>query len=131
MSVKIKKQFTVWMENKPGRMARLGRAMRRGRVNILAISVVDSADSSQVRIVVSNATTARKALSEANLPVTVRDVLVLRLSNVPGAMGKIGTTLARAKINLDYAYGSTHPGVDDALVIVACDKIPKAARLLR
>lgn len=130
MSVKRKKQFTVWLENKPGQMARLGRALRKGKINILALSVVDSVDASQVRIVVDDAPALRKALAAAKMPSSTRDVLVLELANIPGAMGRIGDTLSKAGLNLDYAYGSTHPAIDDAQVVIACDDVPRAAKLL-
>ena len=130
MPTTTKKQFTVWLNNKPGELAKLGRILQRAKVNIVAMCVVENADTGQVRFVADKPPAARKALQQAKLPFTTRDVLVARLGDVPGAMGRVGSALAKAKINLDYAYASTHPAQDDALVVIACDDVRAAKRAL-
>lgn len=126
-----KTQITAWLDNKPGQMAKLGRALKRGKVNMTAMSVIDTVDHSGVRMVVDNAAAAKKALTRAKVPFSTRRVLLLTMTNKVGALGQVGAKLAKGGVNLDYAYGSTHPKQDDALVVVACDNVSKAARLLR
>lgn len=127
---KVEKQFSVSLTNKPGQLARLGRLLQRAGVNILAMSISEQADSGTVRIIVSNKAATRRALDGAGLPFTERDVLLVRADNSPGAVGAISSTLARAKVNLDYAYASTHPDATQATIILAVDHTRKAVRAL-
>jgi hypothetical protein len=58
-------QLSVTMENKPGELAKLGAALARAKVNIEAISVLDSSDVGVIRLVTSSNTKARAALKKA------------------------------------------------------------------
>ena len=127
---KVDKQFSVSLTNKPGQMAKLARALKRAGVNMLAMSVSEQADTGTVRLIVSNKAATRKALRAARLPFTERDVLLVRADNSPGALGDISATLAREKINMDYAYASTHPDATQATIILAVDHTRKAVRVL-
>ena len=51
----IKKQFTLYLENKPGALAKVTRQLGNEKVNIDGISVAESTDVSLVQVVASNA----------------------------------------------------------------------------
>jgi hypothetical protein len=51
----IKKQFTVYLENKPGELARVTSRLARERINLEGISAYTSADVGLVQLVASNA----------------------------------------------------------------------------
>ena len=61
----IKTQFTLYLTNRPGELARATRAFGAARINIEGISVAERTDVSFVQIIVSNAQTARQALKKA------------------------------------------------------------------
>lgn len=126
----VKKQFTVCLENKPGQLARLCKALARAKVNILAISVVDSVDSGLVRFVAESAAAARKALAKAKINATTRDVLVVTLANEPGGLAEAAGRLAAAGVNIDYVYASTMRQCEEALCVFAVDDNDKAAKVL-
>jgi len=102
----IKKQFTLYLENKPGRLARLTQMLARGNINIEGISVSESTDVGLVQIVPSNAGKAKAALKKANVPFTLQDVALLPLKNQPGALSKVVTRLAKLGININYVYAT-------------------------
>ena len=56
----IKKQFTVYLENKPGALARVTERLATAKVNIEGISVAASSDVGLVQVVVSNAAATKK-----------------------------------------------------------------------
>ena len=99
-------QLSVTMENKPGQLAKIGAALARAKVNIEAISVVDSAEVGVVRLVTSSSAKAAAALKKAGMNVVQQPVLVVKLPNKPGALGEAGMRLAAAKLNVDFVYGS-------------------------
>jgi len=124
----VRKQFTVSLENKPGQLARLCKALARAKVNILAVSVADNADSGDVRFVCDRAGAARQALKKAKINAWMRDVLVLSLPNEPGALAGVSAKLAAAGINIDYVYGSTAGEAGE--IVLAVSDTAKAASVL-
>jgi len=84
-----------------------------------------------VRMVVDQPDAALKALREADELVMEREVLLLELANVPGALGEVTRRLAEAKINLEYAYCAGGPNVDRGLVIVRVDHTERALAILQ
>ena len=127
---KTDKQITVQLPNKPGELAKLGRVLKRAGVNMLAMAVNEQADTSAVRFVVDNRAAAVAALETAGIKHALRSVLLVRAANSPGVLGDLSAKLARQKINIEYAYASTHPDALQALVVLAVNRTREAARVL-
>ena len=60
----VKQQISVFLENRPGTLAKTCAVLARGKVNIQAISVADTADSCVVRLLVDKTGKARQALKK-------------------------------------------------------------------
>jgi hypothetical protein len=58
------------------------------------------------------------------------DVLMLENSNKPGALAAIAERLAKARINIEYAYLATSPGARLGLLIIRVKNPAKALGLL-
>lgn len=127
---KTARQLTAWLPNEPGQMAKLGRALKRARINILAMSVHDGTEVSAVRLVLDDPKAGAEALLKTGLHYAMRDVLLVTGRNVPGVLGDIGAKLAKADVNLQYAYASAHPAAPEALLVVAAANIRAARRAL-
>ena len=123
------KQFSVCLPNKPGAGAKFLSAL--GKTNLMAVSVVDSIDCSTVRLVPSNAAQTAKVLAKARICATTQPVLVVDLPNLPGALLKICRKLARAKVNIEYFYGSAGSKAADAPVVLRVSSIAKAMQALK
>ncbi len=122
-------QFCVSLANKPGELAKMAGALRRAKVNIQAISVADNADCCCVRMIASPAAAAKRALMRAKCGVCTQPVLVLKLPDLPGQLQKVAGKLARAKININYVYGSGAGGGKPSTVVLGVSDVAKAARL--
>jgi len=97
-------QFSVFLVNKPGVLAQVTRALADEKVNVIAMTLVDSQEHGVLRIVAANAEMSRKVLAKLNLPMTETDVLCLDLSNRPGALAEIAGVLGENHVNINYAY---------------------------
>ncbi|NIM05136.1 MAG: ACT domain-containing protein [Armatimonadetes bacterium] len=124
-------QLCVSLENKPGQLARVGAALARAKVNIEAISVVDTASGCLVRLVTSSSAKAKVALSKAGMPPMQQPVIVLRLLDAPGALAKVARKLSSARINIDYVYGSAAGTGKASLLVLGVDNIAKASAALK
>lgn len=120
----IKKQFTIYLENRPGALAKVTQQLGREKINIEAISVAASTDMSLVQLLPSNAAKTRRILKKLEVSFTVQYVSLLPLDNVPGALCKIVSALAKSKVNINYIYATGNvaaKGAMDYVVISAPD----------
>lgn len=103
----IKKQFTLYLENKPGELSRVAKSLSVGKVNIEGISVSAGVDVALVQLIADNASAAKRSLAKIDVPYTVQDVAVVPLRNEPGSLEMVVSKLADAGVNIDYVYATT------------------------
>jgi hypothetical protein len=105
-------ELTARLENKPGRLAKVCAAMAREKINIRALSVMDTDERSVLRLVVDQLDPAKRALTALGVEHDTREVLAVELDNRPGALTKVLEQLAEEHINIEYAYvsGASAPG---------------------
>ena len=110
-------ELTVILDDVPGALARLGKALGDARVNIEAIHGSSRDEKGVVQFVPSDPDQAARALDAAGLSHTAREVLVVRVLDEPGTMGDVALVMATAGINIDTVYvtmrGHLVFGVDD------------------
>jgi hypothetical protein len=130
------KELTIHMENKPGTLGKLCKALAEQRVNILAFQSVPSEKGSVVRMVVDNPTNAKKVLDSERLKHADTEIVQTKLANRPGELGRAASELGGSNINIEYAYSgldsNNQPvvffGVKDAgRAAMVLDKIAAAA----
>lgn len=127
----IVKQLSVQLENKPGALAQLCSELARYAVNIQAVMVPEAKETGTLRLVVNQQETARRVLGELRLKYTEQDVLAVKLSDRPGALGRATRKLAEHSINIEYAYGSIMKGAERAMIILGVSDPEKAAKLVK
>jgi hypothetical protein len=104
MDTRTDTQFSVFLVNKPGVLAQVTGALAVGKVNVVAMTLVDSQEHGVLRLVADEAGKAREVLRKLNLPMTETEVLCLELSNRPGALADVATILGKNHVNINYAY---------------------------
>lgn len=119
-------QISVYLKNEPGMLAKVTGALRARKVNIRAISVVDSADACIVRLVVANPAAARKALSRYGA--TLQHVLVLEMTDEVGRLDAVASKLARAGVNIQYVYGSAAGARKRSVIVFGVSDLAKAIK---
>ena len=115
--MKIRKQLTVFLENQPGMMARVCDVMKEIDANILAFNLFGTVDHGVMRMIVDRPLDAIHALGNKGILVIGTDVLEIMAENRPGVLDEIARTLSKAKINIEYGYGSTGTGGGDRFFI--------------
>jgi hypothetical protein len=78
----------------------------------------DSSDYSLIRLLVDKPTEAEKALLKANHLIDKDQVLVFRLVNEPGVLGRVAKSLGEANVNIDYIYGSAMEQAKQSIFVV-------------
>jgi hypothetical protein len=128
--MQITKQLALFLENRPGTLARVCDALGAARINIYAISTSDTVDHSVVRMVVSDPRKALFIFEEHGSLVVEAEVLMIEGDNKPGSLGRIARRLADAGINIEYAYCATSPNARKGLLIVRVSDPKRALKIL-
>jgi hypothetical protein len=105
----IKKQFTLYLQNRPGVLADVSRTLADESINIEGISVAAGPDVALVQIIVSNAAKTGRLLKRAHIAFSTQDVVVFEMENVPGALAHVAARVAKAGININYIYATSSP----------------------
>ena len=129
--MRIQKQLSIFVENRPGVISRALAMLFDASVNIQGMSVLDTVDHLVVRLLVDNPTKALLLLEEEEYQVLEQDVVVVEVSNRPGAMMDLGRKLARADININYAYGTASPDQQKAMLVIHTDSIERTLEAVR
>ncbi len=75
------RQFSVFMENKVGRLLDIVKIFSQGRVHVVALSILDTADAAIVRLVVDDPDRARTLFQEHGFAYTEVSLVVVELSS--------------------------------------------------
>jgi hypothetical protein len=122
----LRKQLSITVVNQAGEGAKLCGLLKDAGINIEAISVCEFTEGGVVRIVVDDEREAVKLLRGKGYGVLVRVVLAVTLDDKPGALGEALSRLARARINVNYCYGSRPPGGGETEIVFAVDDAVRA-----
>lgn len=126
----IRKQLSIFLENRPGALAKICGILSEAEINILALSVHDTVDNAVVRIVADNPTKALLLLEQEEHYILEQDVVVLRVDNRPGILSAIASKLALADINISYAYCTANTSQESGCIIIKTDNPEKALECL-
>ena len=128
--MQITKQLAIFLDNRPGMLARLADALAAAKINIYAITTSDTVDQSVIRLVVSDYRKALHVFEEYGTLVVEDDVIMLEASNKAGELARIAHKLADAKVNIEYCYSATPPEVKKGLLILRVSNPAKALKIL-
>jgi hypothetical protein len=128
--VETAKQITVFLENKPGRLANVLSELARQKVNIIALSVMDRHEHGVLRLVTDDGSRTTQVVQALNAPCTEAEVILVELRNQPGALAHVCEILAAEHINIDYAYCSSGGRNGKVFGIFKVSNGDKAVRVL-
>jgi hypothetical protein len=124
------KEFNLSIEDKPGTLARICRALADRNVNIVAAQAFSSSGKSVTRLVFDDPTKARNVLDSERTSYTETDVAQVKLAHRPGELARVTQKLGDASININHLYCGTEPSTNTPLVIFGVADASKAAPLL-
>jgi len=124
------KQISIFVENKPGRMAGVAKALGDAGVNIRALTIAEAGDFGVIRMVVDDTERGYTALREKGFMVSETDVLAVEIKDVPGSLYEIVNSLGMNNVNVDYAYAFVTAKAKRAMLILRVDDIRRATRVL-
>lgn len=123
------KQFSVFTENKLGRLHDLIGAFGRRNVHVLALTTLDTTDSSILRVVVDDPDRAREILDEERFSYTESDLLVVEIPSGE-KLSEALAVLVMVEINIHYVYSFIFPANGRSALALSVEDREVAAQAL-
>jgi hypothetical protein len=126
----INEELTIRMDNRPGSLGKVCRALADCGVNILAFQSIPSEKTILVCMVVDKPAAAGAILDSKGISYTEAEVAQVTLPHSPGELARAATKLGDANINIHYAYCGVEPNTHTPLVIFGVSEVGRAATIL-
>ena len=97
------KQFSVFCENRVGRLYDLTRLFKENNVHVIALTVLDTTDSAIMRIIVDDPDKACELMVNNDYPYSDSEVLAVEISD-ESELAVVLAALLEAEINIHYVY---------------------------
>jgi hypothetical protein len=124
-------QLSLFLENKPGRLAEPCRLLAEAGVNIRTLSLADTAQYGILRMIVSDWRKASDLLRQSGYAFTMTEVLAVEVPDLPGGLASILESFGNSDVNIEYMYALTFGRENKAVLIFRFDKPDAAIARLR
>ena len=113
------RQFVVQLENRPGELAHLARALAARWIDIVHIASVGSGSTACAFLTTSDAAATREVLHGAGFPFIEGDLVFAPVEDRPGGLADLTERLAAAGVNILAALTvDRRPGIVDMALAV-------------
>ena len=126
------RQISIFLENRPGQLSQICRALADAGINIATLSLADTSDFGIVRLIVDDHEKARDVLLDGGHAVKVTQVVAVCVPDRPGGMAEVMSVLDAAQANIEYSYAfAFHRGEKAVLVFRFSDNEKAEAALAK
>lgn len=125
------KQISIFAENQKGVMQKNTGILQREDINILGSVTNDSAEYGIIRMVVSDADKAVKALTEESFICKLTNVLGIEVKDEVGNLNNLLLSFLESNINIDYLYLSFNRETGRPIMVIHVDDIMEVEACLR
>ena len=127
----IATQFSIFMVNKPGVLARVLGEFAQAKINIIAMTLMDSVEHGVLRVVFAAPQGAKEVLSNLNMRYNETEVMCVNLDNKAGALATVAEKLAKNHINISYAYCTAGAKGGRTTGVLKVADVKKAMKILQ
>jgi hypothetical protein len=119
-------QISVFLENKPGRLANVALILRENKVNIRALTIADTSDFGILRMIVSKPELANDVLKKAGFTVKINFVIAVEIDDREGIFYDIMNMCDKNVLNIEYTYSFVEQYSNKAILFLRFENIDKA-----
>jgi hypothetical protein len=123
-------QISVFIENRPGRLAQATSVLGSAGVNIRALSLADTSDFGILRLIVDRTDRAREVLHKEGFTVEKTEVVAVEVPDHPMGLANILKLLEEQQIAVEYLYAFVERNGENAVIIFRFDEIAQAIAAL-
>lgn len=124
------RQISVFLDNRPGSLAKMARKLADKGINLRALSLAETRDFGTARIVVLDPGKCLQALKEAEYHFIETDVLAIEVADKPGGMADVLEIITTEQLDVEYIYSMVSTKEGFAIVILRVSDPDKACTAL-
>ncbi len=125
------KQISVFMENRPGRLAAITKVLKDNNIDIRAINIADTTDFGILRMIVNDPAEAERVLRANSMTANVADVIAISIEDNIGAFSDVITLLKDKDISIEYIYSFIGEKSSKAVIIVKTNDLENSVAALK
>jgi len=125
------KQFSVFIENTPGRLAEFTKLLAEHDIDLIALTIADTTHFGIVRGLVNDYERAKEIITAAGFTVRLTDVLAVAVPDTPGGLARIVTLLSAHNIGIEYLYSFVRRVGENAVIVFRVEELERAIEVLR
>lgn len=125
------KQLSIFVENKPGRLATITNLLKQNDIDIRALSIADTRDFGIMRLIVNDPEKAENVFKEAGCTVSLTNVIAVGIDDKPGGLAQAMDVLYANNISVEYMYAFISKTDNTAYVILRVENNEKALEALK
>jgi hypothetical protein len=124
-------QLAVFLENRPGKLESVTKALAEAGVNIRGFSMASEGEYGVLKILADDPEKAFRVLKEHHYTVSRRTVEIALIDDRPGGLHELLTTLSGRDINIEDCYGIVLEEGRRAAIVLDVERYPEAEAVLR
>lgn len=124
------KQISVFVENKKGRLAKITELLAQSGIDLIALSIADTANFGIMRCIVNDTDKAMNLLKQNGFTASTTDVIVAEVADRPGGLAAVLKFLDDSGISIEYLYSSVRTPSKNAVIIFRVEDVTKGADVL-
>jgi hypothetical protein len=124
-------QISIFLENKPGGLSSVTKALRDANINIRALSLADTSDFGILRLIVNDVAKAKEILNASGFAVGRTNVVAVEVPDKPGGLHSILEALTEEGVNVEYMYAFVERSGENAVIIFRFDSTDSAIEILQ
>ena len=122
--------LSVFVENKPGKIESITRALAEESINILGITIASRGEFGVVKILTEDPDRAYDVLRARRFTVSRRDVVIAIIPDRPGSLHELLVNLSGKGANVDDCYGFVLAKAKEAAVVLEVHDVAAAEQAL-
>jgi hypothetical protein len=120
-------QLSIFLENRPGVLRQPCEALAEAGIDLLTMSLADTAQFGILRFIVRDPVRAKRVLEEAGMVVRMTEVVPVEVENKPGGLARALAAIEHAGLGVEYMYDFGAASRGDKAAIVFRFEDPDAA----
>lgn len=130
-NIVLLKQISVFLENRPGTLAQVTRALAGASVNLRALMIAETERFGIMRIIADDVDAAVAALAAQGITTRTTEVVGVVVPDRAGGLAKLLGVFDGSDVSVEYMYAELSGSSDGALLIMKLNPADEAVALLR
>ena len=124
-------QISVFLENRPGRLAGLCQTLAEAGVNLSTLTLAETGGFGLLRLITADPEKTKEVVERAGYAATATEVVALQVPDRPGGLASVLRELEPHGISVEYMYAFAMRKGGDAVMVFRFDNMDRGLTVLQ